>query len=106
MPRLRDEEFAAILAAAEKTRFPQFWADLLLVIRTTRYSPARIITGRRPVTAPEIAREAALRLWREDCPYAVGSSRFAKDALERGLREIAREAWRDDWEKFRFSWLC
>jgi len=101
-----DEQFDSLLAASAGVRFPQFWADLLLAVRMTHCSPAQLLRGNRPVKAPGKAGEAAERLWTDECPYGIGTSRFAQDALERGLMGVARRAGFEEWENIRFQWLC
>jgi len=86
--------------------FPQFWVDLLALVRATRRSPGEILTGRRPIRAPSEVQEAAQRVWEEECPYGLRTSRFAADAMERCLRSIARRAGLEGWEGVRFESLC
>jgi len=106
MPRLTRQEFGRLTEAAGESLFPQFWLDLLVLVRATRKSPGQILGARRPIRAPRSVQAAAERIWAEECPYGLRTSRYGADAMERGLRSIARRAGLADWEGVRFESLC
>ena len=106
MSRLTRHEFDRMRGAAAGALFPQFWGDLLVLVRATRKSPAQILGARRPIRVPRSVQEAAERIRAEECPYGLRTSRYAADAMERGLRSIARRAGLPGWEGVRFESLC
>jgi hypothetical protein len=106
MQRLTEADFDALCEATGFSLWPQFWLDLLVLVRATRRSPIEIL-GRRPLPrCPESVQEAARRIRAEECPYGVRTSRYARDAMERGLRSIGRQAGLEGWEELRFESLC
>lgn len=106
MAKIGNPEFDRLVAAAEKSLFPQFWADLLWLVRVTRFSPGSILTARKPlVNVPRGFQDASDRLWEEECPFGLKTSRFGSESLLKALRVLGRRAGLDDWRSLHWEAL-
>ena len=101
-----ESDFNRLVAASTRSAFPQFWLDLLAFVRITGMSPVDVLTAQCPLNVPQSISEAAERLWTEECPFGLQTSRHGLDSLLCGLRVIARRAGLANWATIGFDSLC
>ena len=88
--RLTEADFQAILAAAERSVFAQFWQDLLQVLHATDASIGDVLRGKGPLGEPAALRESVTRLRAQEWPFLLSTD--GGKGLLRAFRVLARRA--------------